>query len=39
MALTDEAEPISMVDAQRIGIATLILDAETGHDRIVLRNN
>lgn len=39
MALIDPTERITLADADRLGVAALIQEAETGHERIVVRNN
>lgn len=39
MALIDPTERITLADADRLGVAALIQEAETRHERIVARNN
>ena len=39
MAFTEPTERISIADADRIGVAALVREAESGHERIVVRNN
>jgi hypothetical protein len=37
--LIDTDNMLSVTDANRIGISKLISDAESGHDRVLMRNN
>jgi len=39
MALVDTADLISISDASKLGVSTLIRQAEAGHEQVVLRNN
>lgn len=39
MALVDQTESISISDASKLGVSTLVTEAAAGHERIVTRDN
>jgi prevent-host-death family protein len=39
MARVDTTELLSISDASKIGLSSLVRDAEQGHERVLLRNN
>ncbi len=39
MARVDTADLISISEANKIGVSGLVRDAESGHEKVVLRNN
>lgn len=39
MAIVDETESISITDASKLGVSTLVAEAAAGHERIVTQDN